>query len=265
LSTVRAKLLICTAALLLAGCVPAAWAVVSNGDGTLVATFDGGIKPSLLPRTTRVPVAVRVSGGFKPAPGSSQVPQLQRIKVGINREGQLFDRGLPVCRARQLKKATEADARRVCGDAIIGSGHVTVQAQLDNQAPFLVHATLLAFHSPPEHGHKQILAQAFSKKPPGSFVLTFNLVQHRGTFGTVLSTTVPKAAAKWAYLTHFDLTLQRTYTYRGQQRSYVSASCAAPAGFASSLYPFARVTYGFANGSELTMSQADRCRVVGSG
>jgi hypothetical protein len=260
-STVRVKLLIGVAALLLAGCVPA-WAVVSNGDGNLVATFDGGIKPSLLPRASRVPVAVRVSGGFRPAAANGQLPQLQRIKVGINREGQLFDRGLPVCRAQQLKKATEADARRACGDALIGRGHVTVQAQLENQEPFLVQATLLAFHSPPVHGHKQILAQAFSKKPPGSFVLTFNLVQRSGTFGTVLSTTMPRGAAKWAYLTHFDLTLQRTYTYRGQRHSYVSASCAAPVGFASSLYPFARVTYGFADGSELTMSQADRCRVA---
>ena len=43
--------------------------------------------------------------------------------------------------------------------------------------------------------------------------------------------------------------LRRIYTYRGQQHSYVSAGCAAPAGFPGAVYPFARANFKFADGS----------------
>jgi hypothetical protein len=112
--------------------------------------------------------------------------------------------------------------------------------------------------------HKLILAQAYGRKPPGAFVLVFRLDRQSGTFGTVMSTTLPDAAQRWAYLTHFDLTLHRTYTYRGQPHSYVSAACTAPAGFDTALFPFARATYDFATGQSLTTGVARSCRVATS-
>jgi hypothetical protein len=78
-----------------------------------------------------------------------------------------------------------------------------------------------------------------------------------------MSTTLPKSAQNWAYITHFDMTLFRTYDYRGARRSYVSAACTAPDGFASAFFPFAKATYVFANSSRLTTSVARRCEVRG--
>jgi hypothetical protein len=260
--TARSKVLVCAAAILLFGGVPAG--AVSNGEGDLVLTFEGGIKPSTLPRRSFAPVAVWVSGSVRSTSGQAErLPQMKRIEVAINRQGRLYDRGLPVCHARQIRKASEAEAKRACGGAIVGRGRVTVQARLANQRPFTVPAKLLAFNGPRRNGRKQILAEAFAKKPPGSFILSFSVSRRKGTFGTVLSMTVPAAARHWAYLTRFEMTLRRTYRYGGRRRSFITAACPAPRGFRSALFPFAKVSYGLSDGRIFEMSQSARCRVRG--
>ncbi len=195
----------------------------------------------------------------------AELPQLRRITVAINRQGQLFDHGLAVCRARQIQPATEAAARRICGDAIVGHGAVDVQVRIPGQLPFAVHAQLLAFNGPRRHGQRLIIAHVYAGKPPGSFSLIFAISRRPGTFGTVLTTTLPPATRAWAYLTHFEMTLRRTYSYRGRRRSYVSAACSAPAGFRTAIYPFAKATYDFAGGPRLSISVAKTCRVAGGG
>jgi hypothetical protein len=242
-------------------CVPAR--AVSNGDGDLIVSFRGGIEPKRLPREEPAPVAVRVEGNVKSASGNvDQLPQLRRIVVAINREGVLDDRGLPICRASRIQPASERAARHICGSALIGSGQVTVQVRIPSQGNFFVHASLLAFNGPRRNGHKLILAQAYARKPPGSFILVFRVSRGTGTYGTVLSTTLPAAAQKWAYLTHFDMTLHRTFTAGGERHSYVSAACGAPAGLNKVLFPFARATYSFDSGQKLTMSESGTCRVA---
>ncbi|MBK5219568.1 MAG: hypothetical protein JJE35_07265 [Thermoleophilia bacterium] len=256
-----AKLLAVLVALLLAAGVPAG--AVTNGNGDLIATFDGSLSPTALPRESLAPVGVHVAGSFRSASGDSDhLPQLRRIVVAINRGGRLFDRGLPVCRSRQIQPSTEAEARRVCGDGLIGSGHVTVQVRIPSQLPFKVRAKLLVFNGPRQNGQKLIFAEAYARNPPGTFLLTFRVDRRSGTYGTVLSTTLPRRTRNWAYLTHFDMTLRRTYTYRERERSFVSASCPAPAGFNRIVFPFAKATYGFANGQSLSLSEAAVCRVA---
>jgi hypothetical protein len=254
-------LLLALAALLIAA-APASSERVQEGD--LLGSFNADLRPGALPRTELAPVAVRVAGDFWTTSGNlDDLPQLRRITVGINRQGRLFDRGLPTCRIGQIQPSNEREAQRKCGDAIVGSGHVRLQVRIPGQLPFLVRAKLLAFNGPHRDGRKLILAQAYAHNPPGSFVLTFQVRQKPGLFGTVLSTTLPADAREWAYLTHFDMTLNRRYEYRGQSLAYVSAACGAPAGFDSALFPFARATYAFATGETLSLSVARTCRVAG--
>lgn len=249
--------------LALSGLVAQAGAV-SVGDGDLLVTFDGGLSPSRLPRHLAAPVSVRVAGNVKSISGDAgHLPQLRRIAVAINSQGRLFDRGLPVCLPEEIQPATEAAARRICGPALVGRGHVIVQVRIPSQPPFDVKARLLAFNGPRSNGHKVIVAQAYARVPPNSFVLKFRVSHRKGTFGTVLSTTLPVEAQSWAYLTHFDMTLHRLYSYRGIPRSFVSAACAAPVGFRSAVFPFARATYGFASGQRLRVSETGICRVAG--
>jgi hypothetical protein len=229
-------------------------------NGNLIVAFDGGISPHRLPRKGAAPVAVWIESTVKAADGSDPPPQVRQIAIAINRRGRIFDRGLPTCAVRKIQPATEAAARRLCRGAIVGSGHVSVRVLLPKQSPFTFNGRLLAFHAKRSGGHRRILAQVYGLRPPSAFILTFKLRRQGGTFGTVLRTRLPKSAWKWAYVTHFDLRLQRTYTYRGRRRSYISAACAAPSGFPGAVYPFARATYTFAGATTVSSTLIRDCK-----
>jgi hypothetical protein len=255
----RASALIAIAALL---CLAASASAELSRDGDLIVSFDGALAPKQLPRREPAPVAISVAGDVRTAKGAP-LPQLRTIVVAINSAGRLYDRGLPTCEVDSIQSATEFEARRVCGGAIVGSGHVTVEAHLPSQRPFAVKAGLLAFNGSSRDGHKLILAQVYARNPPGAFVLTFAVRDRGGLFGTTLSTSLPPSARSWAYLTHFDMTLKRRYRYGGKSHSYVSAACAAPAGFPGAVFPFARATYGFDDGRLLKTTVVRSCRVRG--
>jgi hypothetical protein len=257
----RARLL--TAALLLA----LGFAGIARGEvipepgGNLLVTFDGGIAPKTLPRKHLAPVTVSIDTTFKTDDGSDPPPQLRTVSIGINRGGRIDDRGLPTCHVRKIQPATIAAARRICGGAIVGNGHVGVRVELPNQQPFNFSGPMLVFNAERSGGKRRILAQVYGSRPPSAFVLTFRILKRGGTFGNVIETTLPKQARKWAYVTHFDMRLRRVYTYHGQQHSYVSASCPAPPGFTAAIYPFAEPKFGFAGGRSVTATVSRTCHV----
>jgi len=230
-------------------------------EGNLVVSFDGGIVPKSLPRTGTAPVSVTVDSGFATTDGSDPPSQLRQIAIGINKGGKIFDRGLPTCQVRRIQPSTIAAAKRICGRAIVGNGHVRVRVRLANQPPFTFKGPMLVFNATRSGGMRRLLAQVYGIRPPSAFVLTFKIVRKGGTFGTVIRTTLPKAARKWAYVTHFDMKLRRIYSYRGRRHSFISAGCAAPAGFPGAVYPFARANFGFAGGQRVTTTLIRDCKV----
>jgi hypothetical protein len=231
-------------------------------SGNLIVTFDGGITPRALPRTGDAPVTVAVDSSFSTTDGADPPPQLRQISIGINKEGKIFDRGLPTCQVRKIQPATIAAARRICGGAIVGSGHVQVRVHLSNQPPFTFKGPMLVFHAKRSGGHRRLLAQVYGRRPPSAFLLTFNILEtNDSTFGTVIKTTLPKPARKWAYVTHFDMKLRRVYTYKGEKHSYISAGCAAPDGFTVIVYPFAQANFGFAAGKHVASTLVRECAV----
>jgi len=230
-------------------------------EGNLVVRFDGGISPHALPRSEVAPVAVKISTTIDTSDSTEPLPQLRKIAIGINREGKIFDRGLPTCRVRKIQPTTIAAARRICGGAIVGKGHVGVRVHLPNQAPFTFTGPMLVFNAKPSGGGRRLLAQVYGRKPPSAFVLTFKVKKQPGTFGNLIRTTLPKPAEKWAYVTHFDMTLRRIYTYRGRRHSYISASCPAPEGFPGAVYSFARGKFTFGNGRAMSSTLVRDCKV----
>lgn len=230
-------------------------------EGNLIVSFDGGIAPKTLPREGTAPVAVSIETAVRASDGADPPPQLHSIAIGINREGRLFDRGLPTCRVRQIQPTTIAAARRICGGAIVGSGHVQVRVHLPNQPPFTFAGPLLAFHAERSGGKRRILAQVYGTRPPSAFILNFNVLRRKGTFGTLIRTVLPRAAREWAYVTRFEMRLKRIYTYRGSRRSFVNAGCAAPPGFPGAVFPFARGTFEFADGRRIASTLIRDCKV----
>jgi len=232
-------------------------------QGDVVVSFDGGISPRALPRTGVAPVTVSIDSSFKSAEGADPPPQLRTISVGINRRGKIFDRGLPTCQVRKIQPATRAAARAICGGAIVGNGHVQARIHLSNQPPFTFKGPMLIFNAKRSGGDRRLLAQVYGLKPPSAFVLNFRIVKEPGEFGTVIKTSLPESARKWAYVTRFDMKLRRIYTYKGQKHSYVSAGCPAPDGFTVGLYQFARANFGFDTDEHVTTKLIRECSVRG--
>lgn len=241
---------------------PSASAEVEQ-QGDVIVGFDGGIAPRALPRTELAPVAVSIKSSFKSAQGKDPPPQLRKIAIAINRAGEIFDRGLPTCRVREIQPATIKAARRICGEAIVGEGRVGVRVHLENQQPFTFKAPLLVFNAERHAKKRRLLAQVYGTKPPSAFVLNFKISRRQGTFGTLIATTLPRPARKWAYVTNFEMRLKRTYAYRGERHSYISAGCAAPEGFPGAVYPFARASFGFAGGLGVSTTLVRDCLVRG--
>ena len=72
---------------------------------------------------------------------------------------------------------------------------------------------------------------------------------------------MPQVGRKWGYVTGFAMTFHRDYRYRGRLRSFLSASCPAPAGIAEAPFRAARGTYYLAGGSSLTRVIEGSCAV----
>jgi hypothetical protein len=233
--------------------------LVERGD--LFIKFQGGISPTALPRTTRAPISVSVDGTIRTLSGEHP-PALRTISIAINRGGEIDTTGLPRCRRAQLEPATSEHALEVCRPALVGEGHYSAEAlALPEQPEYPLQGRLLAFNGVID-GKAVILAQVFGNSPtPNSRVFVFHIHRSQGTFGTILTATLPDAVNRTGYLKQISLDLHRNFVYRGLPRSYVSAACAAPAGFSSAVFPFARVGMTFADGRKLSSTLTRSCQV----
>lgn len=252
-----------TAALLVLSVLlaPLASAEVSQKEGVRVSV-DGSIKPSKLPRTGAAPVAVSFSGKVGSA-GVGDPPQLQRISIAINRNGHLDARGLSRCRMDQIDPSTSGEAIAACRSSLIGEGSFSANVKLPEQSPFPSRGEVLAFNGRFK-GRPAVLAHIYGSAPvPTSIVLPFLIKGTQGTFGTLLTASLPRVTGDWGYVTGLAMTLRRQFNYRGKSHSYVSAGCPAPAGFRQVFFPLARTSFSFAGGLTVTSTLTRSCRVRG--
>jgi hypothetical protein len=229
--------------------------------GNLRVSFDGRLKPHDLPRERLAPVTVSLDGSVGTVDGS-RPPQLREITVAMNRAGKLFSAGLPVCRSSLLQQTTSEAALSLCRSALVGHGTFAVNVDLPNAPLIPAKGKVLVFNS--KIGRKQgLVLHLYGSSPVrAAFVLPFK-IEHRsqGEFGTVFSTKIPTLAADLGYVTEIKLTIGRRYRYAGKPRSFISASCAAPAGFPGVSYQLAKTTFAFADGTNLISHLTRDCTV----
>lgn len=230
--------------------------------GDLFIRFNGGISPSALPRKQLAPIAINVSGTVKTLSGE-RPPALRGIKIELNRGGVLNSRGLPKCHYSDLIASYPDEAMEHCGSALVGEGVYKANTAFPEQATFPSQGHILAFNGIYE-GREAILAHIYGTEPvPITRVLVFHIHHKGGTFGTVLAARLPQAVNHYGYVIRVALKLFRRYVFHGQQRSYVSAACAAPAGFSAASFPFARTSMTFEDGRRLSSTLTRSCQVRG--
>jgi hypothetical protein len=231
----------------------------------LIVAFGGGISPLALPRDRPAPVAVNFDGRILTADGLP-LPRLDRIRIALASRGVVFTRGLPICPLRELQASDTAHALRACGPALVGRGKLEAKIYFPGQGPSDVRADLLAFNGRTVSGRAAIWILVYPYDPalPASFVLPF--VMHRVPAGanrvpqTILTAAMPSTIRRWPRLARFHFTFFRRYSYRGVRRSYLSASCPAPAGFTAGFLAFAQVSYRFGDGRILRTEAVRSCR-----
>lgn len=246
---------------LLSMSVPAAHAELTE-RGDLFVRFQGGIAPDALPRKIPAPVAVSVAGTVKTLSGE-RPPALRQIKIALNRGGRLSPHGLPVCGYRELVASSPQQVLAACGDALVGSGAYLARTAFPEQETFPSQGRILAFNAR-RGGRDAILAHVYGGEPiPITRIIVFRIRRTGGTFGTVLTGALPVAVNRYGYVAGIYLQLFRRFDYRGQQRSYLSAACAAPAGFPAAVFPFARASMTFEDGRTLSSTLTRSCKVSG--
>jgi hypothetical protein len=258
----RNKLGVLLLAFVALAAVPAAGLAEQVQKGVIIVAFNGTISPSKLPRAKEAPVGVQMGGKIKTT-DRSVPPKLERIVLDINRNGRLQTKGLATCSLGRLRDSTNEAARQVCGDALIGSGSVTSRVAFPAQGPFASNGQLLAFNGRFK-GRQAIFAKVRSDQPLlVDFLIVFQVKKKGGTFGTSLVGDIPPIASGYGRISAFNLLLRRTYKSGGKKLSYASASCPAPDGFTVVNFAFAKVSYQFEDGTNLSSKLTRKCKVRG--
>ncbi len=252
--------LLATAALTASLCAPASAETVVKGPAKVVVS--GSLAPKALPRRGEAPVSVSLAGRIS-ATHKGKLPQLRKISFAINSHGHLDLSGLPVCRVGHIQPSSNSQALAACRDSLIGTGDFAANVKLPEQTPFPSAGRMLAFNGR-LRGRPAIFAHVYGTEPASiSYVLPFTVTHTKGTFGTLLEANLPQIAGEWGNITRVSMTLGRTYRSHGKLRSYLSASCPAPAGFSGAVFPLVRTSFEFAGGLTLATTLNRNCKVSG--
>jgi hypothetical protein len=247
----------------LLACLPAGIAAARQfvQEGTLRVAFDAKLTPHSLPRERNAPVTVHMAGAVRTTDGSTP-PQLRDISIAMNRAGVVSVVGLPSCQASELQQTSTEAALALCRDALVGRGHFAANVNFSGVPVFPARGPVLIFNSSTKKRAGLLLHLYGSSPVRAAFVLPFKISRNeKGKFGTVFSTHIPRLASDRGYVTDIGLTIGREYRYRGEPRSFISASCAAPAGFTGAFYELAKATFSFADGKRLVSRLPGDCKV----
>jgi hypothetical protein len=253
-SRARLPLLLCAFALLAASA-----SAERSQDGNVIVSLNGGIVPRALPRDHAAPVAVNLAGRVQTTDGTP-LPRVNWIRLELAWRGVLDTRGLAVCPRVRLIGADMEQALERCGDAQVGQGHLFARIFVPNQRPFDVKAELTAFNGRTSAHRHAVLVHAYATRPPVSFTIPFSVHHQKGAFRTVLVALIRRSAGPWPHVANFEVSISRRFNHDGHRHSYLKASCPVPENFTAGFLSFARATYTFAGGKQLTTESVRSCR-----
>lgn len=230
--------------------------------GNLRISFNGGFTPRALPREHPAPVTVSVEGAIGTTDGS-RPPALETLEIELNSNGLLATRGLPACTTALLQSTSDDQALDRCGPAVVGHGNFAAALEANGKL-IPANGKIIAFNGR-YRGGPALLLHFYASVPVQATLVLPLAISHtgKGRFGTVLTTRIPSLAGGLGSITRLKLEIGRRYSYGGQRRSFISASCAAPAGFPGASFTFARGSFHFADGRTIRTTLGGSCRVRG--
>jgi hypothetical protein len=221
--------------------------------GNIVVVDSGGISPERLPRHEPAPITADLHARMATKDGS-HVPAAQQMTIDFDRTLQVDTRGLPVCRRDQLQAQSTAAAKRACPRAILGGGTGSAEVAFPEQAPFSAKGPVVVFNGGTHGRTTVIFFHAYLDVPaPTAIVVETTITKvDDGHYGMHTVTKIPKIAGGAGSMTGVDLKLGRKYTYKGERKSFLTASC--PTG----VY-FIRGLLEFSDGTDLNITHIFPC------
>jgi hypothetical protein len=224
--------------------------------GTLVVHADGGFEPQVLPKRTYAPIDFQGHGDIETTDGSVP-PALQHVKLDFDHDGHLTTAGLGVCPPARIEAASPEEARRRCGNAIVGTGHVGAAIPLPVLGRISLRSPLTLFNGPRQDGNPTVIFHAQAPFPISeTYVVVIPIERRRGLYGYRTSFDVPPIAGGLGAITHLDAKVGRRFRVGGVERSYVSARC-------SDFILQTQGYFSFADGTVIYGSVFKVCRVAG--
>jgi hypothetical protein len=214
------------AALVMAGAEASA---VTVTEGNLTIEVDGATTPAALPKSAFAPISFHGSATVSTVDGT-HIPPAESTELLVDKHIRLDTTGLPTCSLRQIQATAPAAAMAACGDALIGKGTSTAQVQFPEQASFTAKGPLLAFNGPAEGGyggyHEQFYYVYADVPVPTALIAVAKVAKASGPYGYKISIRVPKIAGGAGSFSGAEFTIDRRWTYKGTEHSFLSAECA---------------------------------------
>ena len=202
----------------------------ASGSGALVEVdnlvlrADGSFQPRQLPRGKFAPLEFAGRASIASKDGTRPIP-LRQLVVDFDHDGRLSVAGLPTCAPEWITQATTAEARQLCGGAIVGSGQIAAVIELSTG---LVEAAspLTIFNGPPLGGRPTAILHAhFTQPGTQTFAIQVPIQRRRGEFRYRATVDLPPIAGGRGSLSRIEVEIGRRYRFQGKSRSYVSARC----------------------------------------
>jgi hypothetical protein len=178
--------------------------------GSLEMEYDGGFSPQALPKKELKPISFFLWSKIRHVEGKHP-PAIREFKLDGDKNVEINVKGVPTCTAGKLQAQTTANARKVCGPAIVGSGTTEVEVQFPEQPPIDVKSELLAFNGGFRGGVTTLYIHAYLTAPVTAAIVTHVKVKKvkKGRYGTESIATIPKIAGGSGSVTYFKLKFEK--------------------------------------------------------
>lgn len=218
--------IVCAAALTVTGLVT----ISSAGGqtvraGNLIVTVEGGFTPHKISAKEAAPITLSARTTIKTVDGT-HLPALKTAHVLFDKNTGSYVKGLPTCTVGELTNTVTADAKRRCGDALVGTGQAGAEIEFPEQPPFFAKAPMLIFNAPPVGGKPQFIFHVYAHVPaPTTFVTTGVLKKASGLYGTDVELKIPSIVSGQGSLSFAEFQIHKTWNEGGEKKTLLYGTC----------------------------------------
>jgi hypothetical protein len=190
--------------------------------GRLEFDAGGAVTPRRLPRHEPAPIALEAHGEIS-TEHDGHPSALREVLVAVD-DMDINTVGLPACPRRQLEGRGVRAARRLCQEAIVGSGTAHIGFAIGEGR---VAAPLTFFNGGTQDGVTRLLVHSAIAAPrPVSVISTLKVSRvSESPYGWSATWRIPKLLDGSASVRDFEFTIERRFVAKGARHSFIAARC----------------------------------------